>query len=47
MAKKRIVIDAPDGVDVFDIWGRFMCWAWKRDNVYTSYLYYADPKGHA
>jgi hypothetical protein len=44
---KRIAVVMPDGIDVFDIFGRYMCWAWKTNSPYTSYLFYADPKGHA
>lgn len=37
----------PRGIEVYDIWGRYQCWAWRANSPYTSYLFYAEPRGSA
>jgi hypothetical protein len=33
--------------ECYDLFGSFVGWAWRRSSPYTSYLFYAEPKGYA
>ena len=35
-----------DLFEIYDLFGQFCGWAWKRNSPYTSYLFYVHPQGY-